>query len=238
MKSIQNFNDFVNEELVAVGYGPNTVSQYSIGSGYPMTGYNMTPISFKVGDLGSAVATEALLYQDDTDPNHTAENYLKEAKKYINDKLNEIYESSCGKTNENRDPKSIHKEYDNLKKMSKSDLERMWKYANKIGTPSGLDKEGLISDILRGKHGDSYVDAAFESLNEADEYEYDPQEHAKRLEKKKETNLRRYRAAQDRGDNYAIKYYELRMRLDDIESEKLKTKVAIEQLKKKFGKDE
>ena len=140
--------------------------------------------------------------------------------------------------NERRDPESIRKEYDDLKKMPKSDLEKMWKYANKVGTPSGLDKEGLISDILRGKHGDRYVDAAFESLNEADDYEYDPQEHAKRLEKKKETNLRRYRAAQDRGDNYAIKYYELRMRLDDIESEKLKTKVAIEQLKKKFGKDE
>ena len=77
-----------------------------------------------------------------------------------------------------------------------------------------------------------------EYLNEADDYEYDPQEHAKRLAKKKETNLRRYRAAQDRGDNYAIKYYELRMRLDDIESEKLKTKMAIEQLKKKFGKGE
>ena len=97
MKQIKKFNDFINEELVAVGYGPSTLSPYSIGSGYPTTGYSMTPISFKVDDLGSDVANEALTYEGNENPDHTAESYLKEAKKYINDKLDEIYESSCNK---------------------------------------------------------------------------------------------------------------------------------------------
>jgi len=100
MKQIKKFSDFINEELVAVGFGPSTLAPYSIGSGYPTTGYSMTPISFKVDDLGSSVANEALAYEGNENPDHTAESYLKEAKKYINDKLDEIYESSCGKTNE------------------------------------------------------------------------------------------------------------------------------------------
>lgn len=100
MKHILKFNNFVNEELVAVGYGPSTLSPYSIGSGYPTTGYSMTPIAFKVNDLGSTIANEAVGYGDNENTNHTAESYLKEAKKYINDKLDEIYESSCGTTNE------------------------------------------------------------------------------------------------------------------------------------------
>lgn len=100
MKQIKKFNDFINEELIAVGYGPSTPAPYSIGSGYPTTGYSMTPISFKVDDLGSDIANEALAYEGNENPDHTAESYLKEAKKYINNKLDEIYESSCGKTNE------------------------------------------------------------------------------------------------------------------------------------------
>lgn len=61
----------------------------------------------------------------------------------------------------------IKKEYQNLKKLSKKELETKWSISYKIGTPKELDKEGLISDILRSKHGNKKVDQAFEQfLNE------------------------------------------------------------------------
>ena len=65
---------------------------------------------------------------------------------------------------EARDPKSIQKEYADLKKLSKKDLQDTWSKSNKVGNPKELDKEGLISDILRSKYGNKYVDAAFESV--------------------------------------------------------------------------
>ena len=49
-------------------------------------------------------------------------------------------------------------------------------------------------------------------------------------------NKERYNAAQERGDNYAIKYYEFRMRLDKLDAEKAKVRKEIQALKKKFGK--
>jgi hypothetical protein len=64
-----------------------------------------------------------------------------------------------------RDPASIKKEYADLKKQSISYLRGEWKRMNKVGNPNSLDKEGLISDILRGAHGNKYVDKAF-NINE------------------------------------------------------------------------
>jgi len=78
--------------------------------------------------------------------------YLKEYKEFI--------------TEGNRDPKSIQKEYKDLKKQAITNLRQEWSRMNKVGNPNQLDKEGLISDILRQRHGDKYVDAAFESLTE------------------------------------------------------------------------
>ena len=40
-------------------------------------------------------------------------------------------------------------------------------------------------------------------LGEARKYEYDPNEAKKRLQDRIQTNIRRYRDAQNRGDNYA-----------------------------------
>ena len=70
-------------------------------------------------------------------------------------------------TESNRDPKSIQKEYKDLKKQSITNLRQEWSRMNKVGNPNQLDKEGLISDILRQRHGDKYVDAAFESVTES-----------------------------------------------------------------------
>ena len=65
-----------------------------------------------------------------------------------------------------RDPESIRKEYEELKKHSMMALVSAWSRINKVGNPKSLDKEGLISDLLRAKHGNTYVDKAFESVNE------------------------------------------------------------------------
>lgn len=76
------------------------------------------------------------------------------------------------------------------------------------------------------------------TVNEAEEYVFDPNETLERLEKREEMNLRRFRAAQDRQDNFAIEYYQLRIKIDKIEREKLKVQKAIHDLKKQFKKDE
>ena len=70
---------------------------------------------------------------------------------------------------ESRDPASIRKEYKDLKKQSITSLRQEWSRMNKVGNPNQLDKEGLISDILRQRHGGTYIDKAFEGkLNEMD----------------------------------------------------------------------
>ena len=67
-----------------------------------------------------------------------------------------------------RDPASIRKEYKNLKKQSISWLRQEWSRMNRVGNPKSLDKEGLVSDIIRAYHGNKYVDKAFEGkLTEA-----------------------------------------------------------------------
>jgi len=67
-----------------------------------------------------------------------------------------------------RDPGSIKKEYKELKKQSISYLRKEWSRINKVGNPNSLDKEGLVSDIIRAYHGNKYVDKAFEGkINEA-----------------------------------------------------------------------
>jgi len=73
-------------------------------------------------------------------------------------------------------------------------------------------------------------------LNEASDYEFNPSEAAARLKKREQENIQRYRAAQDRGDNFAIALYELKIKMDKIDLEGLKVQTAIHDLKKKYGK--
>jgi hypothetical protein len=56
------------------------------------------------------------------------------------------------------------------------------------------------------------------------------------LKRRHEMNLKRYRAAQERGSNYHIKLYELRLKLDNHDFEKMKIRSAIKNLKKKHDK--
>ena len=68
-------------------------------------------------------------------------------------------------------------------------------------------------------------------LNEAEKHEFNPSETAERLKRREQQNIERYRAAQDRVDNYAIQYYKYRIQLDKIDLEKLKVLTAIHKLK-------
>jgi len=73
-----------------------------------------------------------------------------------------------------------------------------------------------------------------ESINE--EYEFSPSEAARRLKDREKENIQRYRAAQEREDNYAIALYELKIKLDKMDLERLKVQTAIHDLKKKNGR--
>lgn len=66
--------------------------------------------------------------------------------------------------------------------------------------------------------------------------DYSPAEKMQQLKRREIQNKERYRAAQERGDNYGIKYYEFRMKLDKLDAEKAKIRKEMQSLKKKFGK--
>ena len=56
---------------------------------------------------------------------------------------------------------TILKEYKALKKWHISHLRQEWTRINRIGCPKELDKEGLISDLLRDSYGNKKVNLAF-----------------------------------------------------------------------------
>jgi len=72
-----------------------------------------------------------------------------------------------------------------------------------------------------------------EEITEADDYEFEPGAAVQRLKARQEMNVKRYRAAQKRGDNYAIKMYELRIKMDKVDAERIKIQNAIHELEKR-----
>tara|TARA_R110000822_G_scaffold112960_1_gene244025 strand:+ start:701 stop:952 length:252 start_codon:yes stop_codon:yes gene_type:complete len=73
-------------------------------------------------------------------------------------------------------------------------------------------------------------------LNEADKHEFNPNETAERLKRRETQNIERFRAAQEREDNYGIAYYKYRIAIDKIDLQKLKLMTQIHQLKQKYKK--
>ena len=55
----------------------------------------------------------------------------------------------------------IKKEYKEWKSCSISFLRSEWSRHNRVGNPKELDKEGLVSDLLRCEYGNKKVDRAF-----------------------------------------------------------------------------
>jgi hypothetical protein len=69
-----------------------------------------------------------------------------------------------------------------------------------------------------------------------DNADYSPGEHAAQLATRHKMNLERFKAAQERGDNYSIKLYELRLKLDDLDKKKMEIRTAIQKLKQQYEK--
>lgn len=59
---------------------------------------------------------------------------------------------------------------------------------------------------------------------------------ADEIHRRHKMNIKRFRSAQERGDNYNIKFYELRLKLDAHDLEKMKIRTAIKSLKKQWKK--
>lgn len=88
MKKLPLFEDFI-----PVGFGTDSSATYSIGASPNInTGYNMNAIVGPVMELSKCVAEQASFYHNDEDPSHTHEDYLAEAKKHINQKIDEVCE--------------------------------------------------------------------------------------------------------------------------------------------------
>tara|TARA_R110001592_G_scaffold219229_1_gene473389 strand:- start:731 stop:1243 length:513 start_codon:yes stop_codon:yes gene_type:complete len=169
---MKSFDKFINEDYIPVGFGMNGSQPFAMSGGTPVTGYNMGAIVGPVTTVSNAVVNEAYAYERNSNPSHTKESYLDEAKRHICNVIDE----SC-------------------------------KY-----------------------HSES-------KMNEDEKYEFKSQESYDRLKKREEMNIRRYRAAQDRGDNYAIKLYELRIKMDSVDKKKIEIQNAITELNKKFKKN-
>jgi len=93
MKTIPNFEKFdVNETVTAVGFGMNGINNYGLGGGTPQTGYSMGAIAGVVESCSNHVAEQAKMYESNDNDNHTAEAYMKEAKKHINESMDRAYE--------------------------------------------------------------------------------------------------------------------------------------------------
>ena len=69
-----------------------------------------------------------------------------------------------------------------------------------------------------------------------DNSNYNPNEHAAQLKKRNDQNLQRFRAAQDRGDNYGIALYKFKLELDKLDMEKMKIRTSILKLKQQYKK--
>lgn len=94
MSKIPKFEKF-NEAIVAAGFGPSYMQPYSIATGIPNTGYSMQPVVGHVNNVATGMAEQANMYETNDNSDHTAEAYLKEAKKYLNEAIDKAYESQC-----------------------------------------------------------------------------------------------------------------------------------------------
>ena len=97
MRTIPNFENFdMNETITAVGFGMGGVQNFGFGGSTPQTGYSMNSIAGTVGQSADAIGTQAHDYEMNDNDDHTAEGYLTEAKKHVNESIDKAYESLSG----------------------------------------------------------------------------------------------------------------------------------------------
>ena len=89
MSKIPEFNKF-NEAIVAAGFGQMNINNFALGGSTPQTGYSMTPIAGVVESCSNHVAEQAKMYESNDNDDHTAESYMKEAKKHINESMVQV----------------------------------------------------------------------------------------------------------------------------------------------------
>tara|TARA_R110000796_G_scaffold42799_4_gene105447 strand:- start:1132 stop:1599 length:468 start_codon:yes stop_codon:yes gene_type:complete len=94
MKKIPDFKSFeVNETIVAAGFGMGGIQNFGLGGGTPQTGYSMGPVVGVVESCSNHLAEQANMYETNDNDDHTAESYLKEAKKHVNESIDKAYEN-------------------------------------------------------------------------------------------------------------------------------------------------
>jgi len=94
MNKISNFKNFdVNEAVVVAGFGQTGIQQFGLGGGRPESGYSMTPVVGVVESCSNHLAEQANMYETNDNDDHTAESYLKEAKKHVNESIDKAYEN-------------------------------------------------------------------------------------------------------------------------------------------------
>jgi hypothetical protein len=129
-----------------------------------------------------------------------------------------------------------------LNKMANTDLERIADYADMIkdrmsqGQTLDAWMYSKISDSVKNLNSVHDTMDGNDGVNEAEKHEFNPNETAERLKRRETQNIERYRAAQEREDNYGIAYYKTRIAIDKIDLQKLKLMTQIHQLKQKYKK--
>lgn len=98
--SIKKFNEFaMNEDIVPLGFAISSKpSYYTLASSGIRTGYDMRPVVGPVMDLASNLSDQAIEYEKNENPDHTAKGYINEALKYVKEKCYETYESKCNES--------------------------------------------------------------------------------------------------------------------------------------------
>lgn len=141
---IKKFNEFaMNEDIVPLGFAINSKpSYYTLASSGIRTGYDMTPVVGPVMEAANSLATQALDYENNDNPDHTGRGYINEALKYIKEKCNECYESKC-----NESLKENNLNESNLEFIDKNDDEKKITIVNKknyvVLTQFDLSKQNI-----------------------------------------------------------------------------------------------
>jgi hypothetical protein len=119
--SIKKFSEFaMNEDIVPLGFAISSKpSYYTLASSGIRTGYDMQPVVGPVMDLASNLSDQAIEYENNENPDHTAKGYINEALKYVKEKCYECYESKC---NESLDESKSYRN-DEDKEVNESNLE-------------------------------------------------------------------------------------------------------------------
>lgn len=165
MSKIPNFENFeVSEAIVAAGFGMNNIQNFGLGGGTPQTGYSMGAIAGTVGTSADAIGSQANEYEMNDNDDHTAEGYLEEAKKHVNESIDKAYES-CKAMDEG---------------MSKSAIKKSIKVIDKmIDTETGGDGEPLDNETLQALEQEK---ERLETINE--EYGTDESQYSLKDRKK------------------------------------------------------